>query len=154
MSRPRSRTLTICLALVACGWLADNARADITVDQSFPVRGQEVRVQVRDAEGNPIARASIEVTYRPASRVEKVEPIGVTAEDGSIVWIPAEAGIAQITATWPGTEGSEASLSTAVSVRFASPPIIGIFIMVAAGLLLVVGSAIRMFNLLRTPQEP
>jgi hypothetical protein len=146
--------LGVLLAVLAMSAVTARAEGEIVVDESFPVVEQEVRLHVIDDDGDPVAGAVIEVTYRPGSSVEKVDPIGITEEDGGVTWIPSDAGIARVTATWLDDDGESSSLSTAVSVRFAAPPVTGIIIMVAAGLLLVVGSVIRMFNLLRTPEAP
>jgi hypothetical protein len=81
--------------------------------------------------------------------VQKTEVVG-SSSAGSVQWTPAEAGIATLTATWAADRG-EASTTTNVSVKFSNPPFDGIIIMVVAGLLLVVGSVIRILNLLRTP---
>lgn len=156
MSRPSNRIVAVCLALVMCGWVAGVACAqgEIILEEDFPVAHAGVRLHVVDDDGSPIAGANVAITYRPGSRVERSEAIGTTAEDGGLEWVPAEAGIARVTATWLFDDGSEASFATAVSVRFGSPPVVGIVIMIGAGLLLVVGSAIRMFNLLRSPEAP
>ena len=156
MPKPPLKRLTMIVALAAMGSLAAEARGQgsIILDEQFPTKEKQVRVLISDDDGEPVGGASIEITYRPGSSVEKVDPIGVSEQDGSIHWIPAEAGIAQIQATWSGSGQTEVSATTSVSVRFGSPPPAGIVIMVVAGVLLVIGSAVRMFNVLRSPQAP
>jgi hypothetical protein len=86
--------------------------------------------------------------------VRRVETIGTSGPDGTIGWVPAEAGIATLTAVCKGPDRSEIAATTDVSVRFRSPPLAGVFIMIIAGIVLVVGSVIRMYNVVRTHQAP
>jgi hypothetical protein len=83
-----------------------------------------------------------------------VETIGRSGPDGRIDWVPAEAGIATLEAAWTGPDGSERIARADVSVRFRSPPVAGILIMIVAGLVLVVGSVIRMYNVIRSHEAP
>ncbi len=153
--RPERFRLGIAVAVMVglCGTNA-MAQGSIVVGDEFPVKDESVRIHVTDDAGNPVQGASVEVTYRPGSSVEKIDSIGTSAADGALRWTPVEAGIAMITATWSVPGEAPQTSSTSVSVRFRSPPIGGIVIMVAAGILLVIGSAVRVFNLLRTPHAP
>lgn len=154
MSRDRILLGLVVSALLGWGAPGANAQGSVVVGSEFPVKGEPVHVHVTDEAGNPVGGASIVATYRPGSSVQQADSLGVSAADGAIHWTPVEAGIATITATWAGPGGSEQTSTTSVSVRFNSPPVGGLIIMVVAGLLLVVGSVIRVYNLLRVPQAP
>ncbi len=130
------------------------AQGSVIVKKKFPTKGEEVRLIVMDPSGQPVAGARIEVTYRPGSSVSSVEAIGRSGQDGGIDWVPTEAGIATLTAVWTGFDRAEMVATVDVSVRFRSPPIAGILIMIIAGLVLVVGSVIRMVNVVRAHQAP
>ena len=149
------RWLPVVAVVLVWGFLAGDvsAQGSIVVAEEFPVKDARVRILVSN-DGIPVGGASVEVTYRPGSSVPRVEPIGVSGQDGGLNWVPSEAGIATITATWTGADQSETAATVPVSVRYDSPPLGGIVIMIVAGLLLVVGSVIRMFNVIRTPQAP
>ncbi len=128
-----------------------DATGSVVLDKKFPTHQEQVRIQVVNDDGNPVAGADVSVTYRPGSRVSATDEIGETIEDGTLEWTPVDPGIATLTATWTEPGQTERSSSTTVSVRFRDLPIDGIFIMVVAGLLLIVGSAIRVYKLLRAP---
>lgn len=145
------RNLFLSFALVLC-LASPAARAEIVLDNESPVREESTTIRVTDAEGNPVPGAAVEVTYRPGSSVSRVAPVGRADAAGTLTWTPQEAGIATITATWEGPGHSPATSSATVSVRFQSPPIDGILIMVFAGVLLILGSIVRITNLLRTPE--
>ena len=147
----RSRSAVLLYAAVC--FIATPATADVVIEHKYPVKGEATAIRVLDENGTPVSGAELEVTYRPGSSVARTEPIGRSAT-GAVEWTPQEAGIATITATWVGSDLAEASSTTNVSVKFRSPPIGGILIMIVAGLLLVVGSVIRVANLLRAPQAP
>jgi len=141
---------------MALVWGAGDAAAQgsIIVKKKFPTQDEEVRLVVMDSSGRPVAGARVEVTYRPGSSVRSVEAIGRSGQDGGIAWVPTEAGIATLTAVWTDSDRSEVVAIADVSVRFRSPPIAGILVMIIAGLVLVVGSVIRMVNVVRTRQAP
>lgn len=147
--------LLVCaFAFLAVSFVGVSAQGTVVVEKKFPGQGESVRIHVNGESGTPVAGATVEVTYRPGSSVERIESVGVSAVDGGLEWTPAEAGLATINATWKAADGADATGTATVSVRYTSPPITGIFIMVVAGILLVVGSIIRMFNLIRTPRAP
>jgi len=156
MTRLRNSILLLVCAFtfVAASFVVVSAQGTVVVEKEFPGQGETVRIHVNGESGAPVAGATVEVTYRPGSSVERIEPVGISVEYGGLEWTPAEAGIATINATWQTADGTEATGSATVSIRYTSPPITGILIMVIAGLLLVVGSIVRMFNVIRTPQAP
>jgi hypothetical protein len=126
--------------------------ATIVPDKAFPTQNEQVRLAVSDGDGNLVRGAAVTVTYRPGSSVEKVDTLGETDSAGAIVWTPSDAGIAALDATWQGPEQTELSATTTVSVRFQKLPLDGLLIMIVAGLLLTVGSIIRIVRLLREPE--
>jgi len=125
--------------------------ADVILERHYPVQDEETRIRVTDATGTPVNGAEVMVTYRPGSSVSREDAVGQSGSDGGIEWTPQQAGIATITATWHEADDVDVSSSATVSVKFASPPVGGLLIMIIAGLLLVVGSAVRITKLLRMP---
>lgn len=147
--KPRLLPLSLTLAIVA---VVDSSRADIALEDKFPVQDEQTQIRVVDENGSPVEGANVEVTYRPGSSVTRTDPVGQSGSDGEIAWVPQQAGIATITATWLDAEQEEVTSSATVSVKFRAPPVDGIVIMIVAGLLLIVGSIVRITKLLRTPQ--
>lgn len=150
----RNKTVLLCVTMFLAGAVAaGNAQAEgnIILEKTFPTQQEQVRIQVMDDSGLPVTGANVSVTYRPGSSVSETSPIGRSAAGGTLHWTPTAAGIATITATWLGLGQDEVSRSTTVSVRFRTAPIDGIFIMIVAGLVLIVGSVIRVYKLLRAP---
>ncbi len=141
---------TACVCLAWAGLLC--AQGAVVTDIPFPTENEPVQVKVTDSSGEPVAGAQIVVTYRPGSRVSREEAVGQSNAVGSIDWTPSDAGLATITATWPGTDDTRATATTTVSVRFQGAPLDGILIMIVAGLVLAVGSVVRIYRLLRAPE--
>ena len=137
--------LSLCFAAEA------SLAGTLVLDKDFPVHLEQVTVNVQDSAGKPAAGAQMSVTYRPGSRVAHTDVIGVSTDRGSLDWTPATAGIATLTATWTEADGIEQSASTNVSVRFRKLPIDGIIIMIVAGLILIVGSGVRMYKVIKSP---
>lgn len=128
------------------------AQAEIVLDTAFPTVRKEARILVAD-DGLPVAGAELTATYRPGSAVERTTVVGKTAEDGSIDWVPAEAGIVSISAAWTGEDGSERTASINASVKFDPTPVSGIIIMIIAGVVLIGGGIERITALLRSPES-
>ena len=149
----RSKTTLLCLtAVFALLPIAHNAAAAgaIILEKKFPTQKERVRIQVMDDNGSLVTGADVSVTYRPGSRVSATDSLGQT-DAGTLHWTPTDAGLATITATWQAAGQTQQSSSTTVSIRFASAPIDGLIIMIAAGLVLIVGSVIRVYKLVRAP---
>ncbi len=126
-----------------------HADASIVLRSQYPVEGERTELFIQSDEGAPVANAAVLVTYRPGSSVEQTEEIGVTSEDGRIGWSPTLAGIVTINASWEH-DGATISTSTNVAVKFASAPLLGIAIMIIAGFLLVGGSVVRVFRMMKS----
>lgn len=141
---------TVCVCLAWAGSLC--AQEAVATDIPFPTQNEPVRVNVTDASGSPVAGAQVVVTYRPGSRVSREETVGQSNASGALDWTPSDAGLATITATWSGSGDTPTSATTTVSVRFQGAPLDGILIMIAAGLVLAVGSFVRIYKLLRAPE--
>lgn len=141
----------VCVVAALCA-VAVRARADVVSDLKFPIHGEAVRLIVTDASGNGVAGADVTATYRPASAVPHTEPVGTTGTDGYIEWTPTDAGLATVTATWTDAGGVEQTSQTALSIRYSSPPVAGILIMIIAGIVLIGGGLHRIHLVLRAPE--
>jgi hypothetical protein len=128
------------------------AQASIKVAKSYPTQDEPVQLTVTDDFGAPVAGAEVVAVYRPGSSVSREESIGRSDASGMVNWTPSDAGLATITATWTAGGGDDLIATTTVSVRFSGVPINGIIIMILAGFLLVVGSIIRIYKLVRAPE--
>jgi hypothetical protein len=148
----RKLSLGLFAAHLCIAWSYPLLASSIVADKTFPIRNEQTRLVVSDAHGTPVRGASVTVTYRPGSSVEKSYTLGESDAAGAVMWTPSDAGIATVTGTWPGPDQSQLSVSTTVSVRFHRAPWDGIIIMVIAGLVLAVGSVIRIFKLLRSSE--
>jgi len=124
------------------------ARADVVLETRYPVAGTPCEVLVQDDANLPRPGATVSVTYRPGSSVERPSRVGTTDDSGRVVWTPELAGIATVTASWAG-----GSTRANVSVQFSHPPLSGLLIMVFAGIVLVGGSAVRIRRVLRSPPD-
>lgn len=150
LRKARWKSFFVLAGAIACSF-CHVAMADVILEKRYPVQDEQTRIHVTDSSGAPITGANVMVTYRPGSSVSREDVVGKSGADGALAWTPQQAGIATITATWH--EGSEADItsSATVSVKFASPPAGGILIMIVAGLLLIVGSVVRVTKLIRAP---
>jgi len=126
------------------------AEPGIYTAKRFPVEGEPIFIYVRGADGYPVKGAVVSVTYRPGSKVEKTDKVGLTNLAGIVAWTPEDAGIVRISAKW-GEAGRETEISKNTSVKFASTPKAGIAIMLVAGLILIGGSIRRFVRLVRSP---
>ena len=141
--------------IVAClitAWTPGSSTATIVPENDFPIQNETIRLLLTDNDGNAVKGATVIVTYRPGSSVEKTEPLGITDSGGAVKWTPSDAGLATVTATWQDAEQSEQSESKTVPVRYQRAPWSGILIMIIAGLVLAVGSVVRVFKLLRSEE--
>ena len=85
--------------------------------------------------GIPLAGVRVVAVYRPGSQVAESEEIGVTSESGVIEWTPRTAGLVRLRAE----PHQGRVVARDVSVRFARIPRAGLFVLVAAGLVLFGG---------------
>lgn len=125
----RLSILTALLALLAL----PAAAQPITVIPEKPIVGQEATLQL----GAPVD--TVFVTYRPNSAVARRDTIRLGGFD-SVKWTPAQAGVVQIRLA-DGTAQN-------VSVRFAQTPLLGVLILLGAGLILFGGAIFAMRKLL------
>jgi hypothetical protein len=143
----------VVIGVVITTTTAGVSRADIVLDSAFPVEKQTTRVHVSGADGLPVTDAALAVTYRPGSAVPATFEIGRTAADGNCDWTPREAGIVTINAVWVDADGVEQTAAVNSSVKYNPTPIAGVVIMIAAGLVLIGGSVVRIMRLLGTPES-
>ena len=108
--------------------------AQITMTPDLAVVGREATLRF-DA---PVD--TLFVTYRPNSVVAERDTIRIGGFD-SVRWTPKRAGVVRI--ALPGGAGQN------VSVRFTEAPMIGLAVLVGAGLILFGGAVLSMWALLR-----
>jgi len=104
-----------------------------------PVEGREVVLRFeRDAA--PAAGVAVRARYREnaIAAIAHEQEVGVTGEDGTLVWVPEDAGV--VVLSWEGG-------SRNVSVLHAGIPPLGVVIAVIAGILLLGGSVFSFFRL-------
>jgi hypothetical protein len=125
------------LVVIVCLVLATGVAgaAELVVDNPSPVRGQQTFVRLTGVDDAIGWQAN--VTYRPNSQTSQTKPLGAFGADAKLVWLPTDSCIAQIKATSPD---GKTSVSTNAAVRFPSPPISGIVILLVAGLILFGGA--------------
>ena len=97
--------------------------------------GEQTTMSWTDAEGIPLVDARAVAIYRPGSRVCTTEEIGRLSSQGQLAWRPKTAGLVRLRVEEP--DGTVAVRD--VSVRFARVPGAGILVLIAAGMILVVG---------------
>jgi hypothetical protein len=148
MNRMIKYILPVVLIYTAVGFGNAAAQGSIVLRTQYPVQKQATWILVQSDDGSPVAGALVSATYRPGSNVSQLTEIGTTDRTGRVEWIPVDAGIVEITAAHPDSLIS-LQASTNTSVKFASPPISGIIIMVLAGVLLIGGSAVRFTRYIR-----
>lgn len=139
----RSKSVVLWLLLLAA---AAPAWAGIEADPPLPTEGEAATVIVTDDDGNPVRGVELTAVYRPGSRVEHKETLGLTGTDGSLTWSPASAGVVTLSTTGEGAP----ALSQNLSVRYRGVPLPGLIILILAGVILY-GGVIRGFRMLKTP---
>ena len=125
------------------------AQGSIVLRTQYLVQHQATHILIQSDDGRPVAGARVSATYRPGSSVSRHSEIGTTDPTGRIEWTPIEAGIVELTAAKPDSL-RPIQASTHISIKFASPPISGIIIMLLAGILLIGGSILRFTRYLRS----
>ena len=134
--------LLVCAALLAGPALAQGdaqrcAEGDglhFCVADAYPLQGDAVVLTLHDAAG-PVAGAEVTAIYRPNSSVEKREAVGVSATDGTLPWVPADAGLVTLEA-----RHGERVADMCVSVRYRHASAVGIFVLILAGMILFGGN--------------
>lgn len=131
-------------------------------ERSYPLRGEPIRMAVRDGEDHPVAGAVVEVVYRPNSHTIHTATLAPTDAAGVTEWTPAYAGIVALTARAgtprpggaPGGDAGAEIATAKVAVRYGGFPPSGLLVMLVAGVLLFGGAALGFVKLLRGPQPP
>ncbi|MDP8224486.1 MAG: hypothetical protein P9L99_14085 [Candidatus Lernaella stagnicola] len=137
-------TATILLAVFVLALTAPAWAAKIECEPEFPIRGQEVFVTLSDVE-DPTAWSFV-VTYRPNSATAQINQLGPPAADGRLRWLPTASGLVEIKAQGPT---KDAKVTTNIAVRFPSPPISGIIILLVAGTILFGGAGYSLSKAIR-----
>jgi hypothetical protein len=96
-----------------------------------------------------VAGAAVAATYRPNSEVLREAEVGVTDASGSLIWVPEDAGMAELRA-----EAPQGAATQAISVRFQGVQIQGLIVLVIAGLILFGGNIIFVSRTLRARAGP
>lgn len=125
------RSLVLVAFVLAASFWPAEAAAQFTLSPETPVVGEPLTVTL------PEAADALTVTYRPNSTIPHAEVIPTNGRT-TVSWTPTNAGVVALSV---GT----ASMNT--SVRYQSAPLSGIFVLLAAGLILF-GGAIFAFRLL------
>ena len=134
LSSPAMRRLSLFVLLAA---VAPAAAAQSVVSPDVPVRGERVTVTFEA----PVETA--QVIYRPGSVA--ADTVELPASGQTVSFSPAQAGVVRVEAG--GT-------SVPLSVRFPSPPLSGLIVMIGAGLVLFGGAAFAMRALLAGGELP
>lgn len=122
------------------------AGAGIEADPALPTEGEAATVIVTDTGGKPVRGVEITALYRPGSRVERSENLGLTGTDGSLTWSPSSAGLVTLSTSGDGAP----ALSRDLSVKYRGLPLPGLIILILAGTILY-GGVIRGFRMLKSP---
>jgi hypothetical protein len=130
---------------------AASAAADpvLKLATAFPVEGSEQVVRLEDF-GAPTA-LRLKVVYRPNSETQREVIVGTFGADGTLVWRPEIPGITLLVAE---TADGRSVCQKRVATCFASTPVLGVLVMVFAGILLFGGAATSLVLALRGKREP
>lgn len=153
-------TISIALIIMTTLFLQFTASAEpsIVMPKHVPA-GESLKLIVKAGEES-LGKGTIEVVYRPGSKVESSESLDFPAiaagMESSIPWKPAMPGIVRLDYKAP-LEGADAKATPAkadamVGVLFPKPPISGIVIMLLAALILF-GGCFFSFQLLREDED-
>ncbi len=151
----------IILHILACAVLSSPALADLklALKDRFPVVGADQEVRL---EGEAVPPGvELKVIYRPKSQTKVEAVVGPFGEGGRILWRPAAPGLTRLIAKLPDrmqpdgkTVVGETLATKNVATCYTSPPILGIVVMVLAGILLFGGAAVSLVMALKkTPEE-
>lgn len=114
------------------------AVGQIAVSPETPVEGQPVALSF----SQPVD--TLTIVYRPGSTTSTTETLALHG-DMSTTWTPTRAGVVRLA---PNDQGAQN-----VSVRFQKTPGLGIFIMIAAGMILFGGIGFALRSMLRDGNE-
>ena len=121
----------------------------LTLTAAFPVKGSAQVVRLEDF-GAPTA-LRLKVVYRPNSETQREVIVGTFGPDGTVVWCPEIPGITLLVAE---TAEGRSVCQKRVATCFASTPVLGVLVMVFAGILLFGGAATSLVLALRGKREP
>lgn len=144
--------LGLCLLGLATGAAAaQEGPAELVAETPYPLRGEPVELRLTTADGAPLPGVAISAHYRPNSETAHGEEVGVTGAEGTLTWVPSDAGVATLQAA--GEPGASPLATAQVAVRFGAFPAVGMVVMAVAALVLFGGAAVG-FRLLLAPPRP
>ncbi len=139
------RTATLLLVgVLLVGIGAPVWAARVACDDESPVRDKTTFIRLTDVD-DPTAW-KLSVTYHPNSVTAKTDELGVFDVAGKATWKPAVSSIVEIVAKGPGKK-DKAVMN--IAVRFPSPPISGIVILLLAGTILFGGAGYSLFKAIK-----
>ena len=137
---------TMILTVVLLGLSGGPALAiDLTLDDDFPVVGEDQNVSVSGVERADDLR--LWVIYSPNSETQTEEEVGRFSSGGAITWNPTRSGIATLSAR---DDQGGAVASENVAILFAKTPGSGVLVMLFAGVLLFGGAGFSLRSVLRS----
>lgn len=145
----RRTAWALALALVLAGLATVPVRAqELATETPYPLRGEPVEIRLTAADGAPLPGVAISAHYRPNSETAHSEELGSTGPEGTLEWVPSDAGVVSLRAA--GEQGAPPLAQTQVAVRFGAFPAVGMLVMAVAAVVLFGGAATG-FRLLLAP---
>jgi len=137
-----TKTTVFVLALVGV-MLGPVSAAELSMDDEFPVVGQDREVSVSGVERPE--DLVLWVVHSPTSETQTEEEIGRFSADGTVTWSPSRFGIATLSAR---DAGGRVVAAENAAILFAETPAAGVLVMFFAGVLLFGGAAYSLRSVL------
>ena len=145
----RSIAAALAAAATLLAFAPVHGAAGIELAAANPDQGEPVIVTLTGpGDAEPYELVAV---YRPGSRTEKREVVGLIGRGRTVSWVPLHAEITRLAVV--DAEGGEIA-GRNVAVRFASPPATGLIIFFLAGLLLFGGASYAMRRALEGGRPP
>ena len=140
-------TLPAGAAEISC-LVTQSGGQEISCQETAPTRGQSILIRLTGAE-DP-SQWQVAMTYRPNSAISETTAPMKFDDAGEARLKPAISGIVQITAEGPYVKDQKPpTASLNVPVRYPSPPISGIIILLVAGVILFGGAGYSLAKALK-----
>lgn len=115
----------------------------VYVVPAHPVAGKPAKILVKSSNLGGAKGATIQVTYRPNSKVEQTVTLpDKVGEDETVTWIPTDEGVVKVEAIIPRANPEAppiAKRSLECAVRFDGMPVLGVFVFFLAFVVLFGG---------------